>query len=208
MRKQTTLDGAYFEQLYQKDADPWKFATSDYEREKYERTVEAIGPDRVKAMLEVGCSIGVLTADLATRCDHLWATDISETALAAARRRCADRSNITFKLVNSAAASFAGSFDLIVLSEVVYYWDDSDIAAVATRISDVLQPGGRILLVHWLGDTDYPKSADEAVGALAAMLAVPVDVEVSDRTADYRLDVWRRRSPSRPTTDRLKTGSF
>jgi SAM-dependent methyltransferase len=208
MRKQNTLDGTYFEQLYQKDADPWKFATSDYEREKYRRTLEAIGPDRVKVALEVGCSIGVLTADLALRCDHLLATDISETALAAARQRCADLPNITFKRVNSAAASFTGAFDLIVLSEVVYYWDDRDIAAVATKISDVLRPGGRILLVHWLGETDYPKSADEAVGALAAKLAVPVDVEMSDRTSDYRLDVWRRREVSSPTTDRSTTGSF
>jgi hypothetical protein len=81
----------------------------------------------------------------------------------------------------------------MVLSEVVYYWDDLDLAAVAGAIRRALVPGGRILLVHWLGETDYPRSGDDAAAALAARLDGLFDVELQTREDQYRLDLWRRR---------------
>ena len=191
MRKTGTLDRAYFEGLYQAKGDPWDFASSPYEQAKYARTLEALGDERAVDGLEVGCSIGVLTRQLSRHCDRLTATDISQTALEQARARCADLANVSFRLVESAAASFEGRFDLIVLSEVVYYWADADIAAAAGALRQSLRPGGRILLVHWLGETDYPKTAGEAVGGLAGHLHGLYGVEAAERTADYRLDLWR-----------------
>ena len=32
----------HFEELYKKSEDPWSFATSEYERRKYERTLDAL----------------------------------------------------------------------------------------------------------------------------------------------------------------------
>ena len=37
-------DPGYFEQLYASDPDPWRFATSDYERDKYAATLDALPP--------------------------------------------------------------------------------------------------------------------------------------------------------------------
>jgi len=192
MRKTHTLGSAYFEGLYQTDDDPWKFATSAYEAEKYARTLEALGDEPVRAALEVGCSIGVFTAALARRCDHVTATEISPTALASARRRCSAQRNIDFRLVQSNGEPLGGPYDLVVLSEVVYFWDDADVAAFATQFEQALAPGGRVVLVHWLGETDYPKSADAGVDAFRRALRAPYAVEKAERTADYRLDVWRR----------------
>jgi chemotaxis methyl-accepting protein methylase len=93
--------------------------------------------------------------------------------------------------VSSAGASFDGAFDLIVLSEVIYYWDDADMDAVAEKLKASIAPGGRILMVHWLGETDYPKSADDAVQGLATRLKGLYAVERAERTEDYRLDLWR-----------------
>ena len=197
MRKTRTLDRNYFEGLYAACDDPWGFETSPYEQEKYARTLEALGRERVKQALEVGCSIGVLTQRLGERCDHLTATDLSPSALKAASARCAAVRNISFRLVSSAAESFEGRFDLIVLSEVVYYWDRTDLAIVATAIERSLADGGRLLLVHWLGETDYPMSGDEAVSALWSRLASPYLIERTERTADYRLDLWRRCAKAR-----------
>ena len=59
-----------------------------------------------------------------------------------------------------------GSFDLIVLSEVVYYWSSADIATAAAWISQRLEAGGDLLLVHWIGETDYPQTGDGAVEQL------------------------------------------
>ena len=68
MRRQT-MGADYFCDLYARDADPWKFASSDYERHKYEATLNALPMDRYVRGLEVGCSIGVFTSMLAPRCE-------------------------------------------------------------------------------------------------------------------------------------------
>jgi cyclopropane fatty-acyl-phospholipid synthase-like methyltransferase len=192
MRKTGTLGADYFESLYRAEEDPWKFATSAYEAQKYARTLAVLGDEPLGSVLEVGCSIGVFTAALARRCRHLVATEVSPTALDQARRRCAALPNIAFRLARSNADDLGGPYDLVILSEVVYFWDDADLAAFAERLEQALTPGGRAILVHWLGDTDYPKSADDAVADFAAALGGDYIVERCERTADYRLDIWRR----------------
>ena len=191
MRKSKSLDRAYFEGLYQQDEDPWNFNSSTYEQAKYEHTLSVLGDEPARHALEVGCSIGVLTEKLAAHCDRLLATDISPAALDQAKKRCERLANVSFQLVSSAAESFDGVFDLIVLSEVVYYWDDADIAKVADKLGTAIKPAGRLLMVHWLGETDYPKSADDAVGSLAARLGGAYIVDRAEQTNDYRLDIWR-----------------
>ena len=74
-RRKASLPSAYFEAIYQADADPWRFATSDYEREKYAATLAALPLQAYRSGFEVGCSIGVLTSQLARRCDRLLAVD-------------------------------------------------------------------------------------------------------------------------------------
>jgi cyclopropane fatty-acyl-phospholipid synthase-like methyltransferase len=192
MRKTRSLDVDYFETLYQSDPDPWNFTTSAYEAEKYEHTVRALGEERAARALEIGCSIGVLTQALAPLCDRLVATELSASALAQARERCQALAHVEFRLAKTPTEPVEGPFDLIVISEVAYYWDDHDLARMAQMIAHILAPGGRVLLVHWLGETDYPKSADEAVDTLAAHLASLITVEKQKRRAKYRLDLWRR----------------
>ncbi|MGL6044624.1 MAG: SAM-dependent methyltransferase, partial [Sandaracinobacteroides sp.] len=63
-----SLPPAYFDALYRDDPDPWRFATSGYEAGKYAATMDALPRGRYGSALEVGCSIGVLTAELARRC--------------------------------------------------------------------------------------------------------------------------------------------
>ena len=57
------LDREYFEELYAASPDPWNFETSDYEREKYARTLGVLGGRRFRRALEAGASIGVFTRD-------------------------------------------------------------------------------------------------------------------------------------------------
>jgi SAM-dependent methyltransferase len=192
MRRTHSLDGAYFDALYAADPDPWRFGSSPYEAAKYDDTIVALEGQRAQSALEVGCSIGVLTRRLAACCDRLVATDVAAAALDEARRCCSDLINVEFRLARSAGDAMHGRFDLIVLSEVVYYWDDCGISSVAGAIEASLVSGGRLMLVHWLGETDYPKSADDAVGALRAALGGVVCVQISERRKHYRLDVWRR----------------
>ncbi len=50
----------------------------------------------LRTALEIGCSIGVLTQQLATRCDRLLAVDAAPTALLPARQRCRDLTHVEF----------------------------------------------------------------------------------------------------------------
>ena len=56
---------ADFEARYRLDPDPWGYATSEYERDKYEATLAACGEGPFADALELGASIGVFTQLLA-----------------------------------------------------------------------------------------------------------------------------------------------
>ena len=86
-----------FDRIYAADADPWKFTTSWYEREKYAGTLAALGDRRFAAALEIGCSSSVFTRLLARRCETLLAVDVAEAALADARRSCAGLPGVRIK---------------------------------------------------------------------------------------------------------------
>lgn len=183
----TSISPAYFETLYTRDPDPWNFETSAYEAEKYAATVAALDRPTFASAAEIGCSIGVLTAMLAPRCEALIGVDFAETALTRARARCASLAHVRFALMRVPAAWPNGTFDLIVLSEILYFLDATDIVAVAARVLSTLRPQGRVLLVNYLGATDGPFSGDGAAeGFIANAALTPLSRQ---RTPLWRLDL-------------------
>lgn len=177
--------------MFASDPDPWRFETSAYEAAKYDATIAALGGRRYGSTLEVGCAIGVLTERLSAHSDDLLAIDVSETALASAAARCGG-AGVRFERCAFPAEAPAGGFDLIVLSEVLYYLDDGDLSVAGGWAEQALAPGGDMLLVHWTGDTDYPKSGDDAVTTFRAGIRAPLATLRADRHQRYRLDLWRR----------------
>ncbi len=182
-RRTATIPADYFDSLYAGDPDPWRFATSPYEAEKYAATIAALPARRFTAGLEVGCSIGVLTRQLTPFCDTLLALDGAEAALQQAKARC---TGVTFRRCMIPGEWPAGEFDLIVFSEVLYYLDALDIGRTATLAMQALKPGGSMLLVHYLGLTDYPTTGDDAANSfIAATKLVPA---LQLRQPGYRID--------------------
>lgn len=154
-----TLSAEYFDNVYQRRADPWSFETRWYEQRKRALTVAILPDERYQRALEIGCSIGVLTETLADRSDSLLALDISQAAVDRARQRLGDRAQIERADVSTSFPS--GQFDLIVLSEVGYYFGD-DLAAVLDAIEAGLAEGGTLVACHWRHPVeDYPRSGDE-----------------------------------------------
>jgi cyclopropane fatty-acyl-phospholipid synthase-like methyltransferase len=188
-----SLDRSYFEDIYARDRDPWRFATSAYERRKYRRTLSVLTRGRYRSALEVGCSIGVLTRQLAERCDRLEAVDIAAAPLAEARRRCADAPWVHIAQKAAPREWPEGLFDLIVLSEVVYYLSVEDVTLLGGRITAALATGGDLLLVHWIGPTNYPLSGDKATDLLLAQLRGVTTVLLRERHQAFRLDLVSRR---------------
>ncbi|MCZ4222544.1 bifunctional PIG-L family deacetylase/class I SAM-dependent methyltransferase [Pedobacter rhodius] len=185
-----TLDKTYFDALYHTSADPWDFEKSAYEQDKYLATIAAIPEADYTNALEIGCSIGVLTEMLSERCKHLVAMDISKTALERARQRLGKSYKVEFLLGGIPQDFPTGNFDLIIMSEVGYYLSMSDLLLTRQQIVNALLPGGVLILVHWIHFVaEYPLSGDEVHGCFNAIGISHLDAK---RTADYRLDVYRK----------------
>jgi len=192
MRTNATVPPDFFHDLYRDSPDPWRFETSEYEQAKYAATLAALPRARYRRGLEIGCSIGVLTERLASRCDSLLATDLSETALARARARCRHQPRVEFRCMTMPRDLPEGGFDLIVLSEVGYYWSQRDLATMAGFAAERLEVGGDLVLVHWIeGGDDKPLDGNQVHDRFAAE---PGFVVLRDENRDpYRLSVLQRR---------------
>ncbi len=189
-----SLGPDFFRDAYRGDADPWRLATRWYERRKYALTLAALTRPRYRSAFEPGCSVGVLTEQLADRCDRLLAWDLDPTARAQARARVADRPTAAVACGRVPGDWPAARFDLVVLSEVGYYLDPPDLARLVRRAHDCLEPGGEVVAVHWRHPVpEYPTTGDAVHDALLAHPGLHrLAGHVED---DFRLDVLVRVPP-------------
>jgi cyclopropane fatty-acyl-phospholipid synthase-like methyltransferase len=191
--REDSLPLRHFEALYARSEDPWHYASSAYEREKYAATLAALPHPRYRNGFEIGCSIGVMTDLLAERCDRLLAVEPVAAALEAAIMRNRRHHHVRFAPLFVPEQWPDGQFDLIVLSEVLDYLGREALAALAERLSEALEPQGDLILVHWIGKKRHaaalPSEASEILIQALADIARP---SLQRRNADYRLDVLSR----------------
>jgi hypothetical protein len=185
-----TTSAEFFEAKYQQSEDPWHFASNGYELERYAAILRALAPARYRHAFEPACSIGVLTAKLATICDRVEASDISATAVAHASQRCAALGNVTVGCA-SLSESIPASCDLLVFSEIGYYFHPSKLRTILAECITHLEANGTLLACHWLGhSSDHIMSGDETHAIIASM--PQIHLEHSERHPDFRLDRWRK----------------
>ena len=184
-----SLDQAFFDDFYGDHIDPWGFTSRWYERRKRALTVAALPRPRFGRAFEPGCSIGVLTAELAGICDSVLAADISEQPLRVARKRLGHDERVEFRRLSVPAQWPTGRFDLIVLSEVGYYCSPADLRVLIDLAAAALEPTGVLVACHWRHPVaDYPLSGDDVHRALRATRALAVLAE--HREEDFLLDVF------------------
>ncbi|MFJ4715544.1 class I SAM-dependent methyltransferase [Streptomyces sp. NPDC088785] len=140
---------SYFEGQYAHGTDPWHLAERWYDRRKYGLTVAALPRARYRRAFEPGCSVGVLSELLAGRCDALLSTDRVRPAVDTAARRLAGHPHATVRHMAVPEEWPADPFDLIVLSELLYYFDAATRARILERGVGSLSPGGHLVTVHW-----------------------------------------------------------
>jgi SAM-dependent methyltransferase len=192
----TSLPTTYFDGVYQANADPWAFATSPYERAKYEATLAALPNERYASAFEIGCSIGVLSEMLAKRCDKLLSVDASELPLETARQRLAPYPQVTIRQLSIPDQFPDDPFDLIILSEVGYYLVEADLQRARQAMLDHLNPGGHLLLVHWTPVVhDYPLTGDQVHEQFMAVAGddQPLMHLLNQRAETYRMDLFQKR---------------
>jgi cyclopropane fatty-acyl-phospholipid synthase-like methyltransferase len=185
----TSHGRGHFQRIYEAGKDPWNYQSSPYEKAKRDATIAALAGRRFRSGLEVGCSIGELTHRLADHCDQLLGVDFIDEALAVARVRCVNEAWVSFRNVQVPREWPEGRFDLIVLSEVLYFLSSEDGRKVVTRCKRYLTAAGVILLVNWLDKSpDDPCSGDAAAARFIETGRDWLRVGFNQRTERYRLD--------------------
>lgn len=187
----TSTSRSYFDQMYRDDVDPWRFESSLYEQRKYAVTVASLPRPRYCSAYEPGCSVGVLTELLATRCDRLLSSDFIPTALRRAQSRLKEVSHVRIEERSIPDQWPSGPFDLVVLSEIAYYFDETDLGSVMGCVMNSTGRGAHVVGVHWRGETDYPLTGDrshELIADNSGLLPV-----VHHREKEFVLDIWERR---------------
>jgi SAM-dependent methyltransferase len=163
-----TLDPGYFDAMYASSPDPWGFQTRWYEQRKHAISVDILPGRHYAEAFEPGCSIGVLTEMLAPRCGHLLSCDIADAAVQAAAHRTRNLPQVRVERRVIPRDWPPGQFDLIVLSEFLYYFC-ADLDLVLDLAVAALRDGGSLLAVHWLHPVaEYPRSGADVHRQLAA----------------------------------------
>lgn len=185
------VEAGEFERRYREDPDPWRYGSSPYERAKYDRTLAAIPGGRVGDGLELGCSNGTFSELLAPRCEHLLAIDFSPEAVRLAKRRTSRLADVTVERRDARAGLPPGRFDLIVCSEILYYWDRPDVEAFCASALRALGDRGCLIAVDWRGtDPEAPLDGPIVHGMLADALEPELIHTRSELHPSYLLDRW------------------
>jgi len=179
---------AYFDAMWALGDDPWEHGTRWYEARKYGLTVAALPRASYRRGFEPGCGAGFLTMRLASRVQHLVAMERSARGAEATRCRCASRPNVAVLRGQVPTSWPGGAFDLIVLSEVLYYLDDAALEEVLARSTDSLEAGGHLVAVHYRQLVrEHARTGDEVHDRLHRSWPDPV---VAHREADFVLEVF------------------
>ncbi|HEX3795902.1 MAG TPA: SAM-dependent methyltransferase [Acidimicrobiales bacterium] len=186
----TSTKKSYFDEIYRDDADPWQFETSPYEKRKYAITMASLPRLRYASAFEPGCSVGVLSEQLASRCDHVLATDFIAPALQRAQDRLKDLPHVTVQEGSIPDDWPAGPFDLVVLSEIGYYFDEVDLVRIVTLVLGSTLPGAHLVGVHWRGDTNYALSGDRVHEVITSCSGLSRCVQHEED--EFVLGVWER----------------
>jgi SAM-dependent methyltransferase len=186
-----TVSKEFFEEKYRASCDPWSFSSSSYELNRYDEIIRLLGGRMFDHGFEPGCSIGVLTERLAARCGNLSAMDISPTAVAMAQQRCERYPNVI--VVEGAIPDDLprDTFDLIVFSEIGYYFERGILAGVRDVLTECLTKQGVLVGAHWLGvSADHLLTGDEVHEVLRS--ARSLRMTASRRHNGFLLESWER----------------
>lgn len=143
-----SVDARYFETFY-RHPDPWGYRTRWYEQRKRALLLAALHRPHYRRGLELGCSIGETTAMLAPRCKELVATDANAVAVEQAQSRVEDMSQVRVMCMRHPQQWPRQNFDLVVFSELGYYFDAGDLDATLNLVMRSLDDDALVLACHW-----------------------------------------------------------
>ncbi len=178
----------YFDELHARQ-DPFGYQHSWYEARKRALLLASLPCRRYRRGWEAGCSNGVLTRELASRCDGLLATDLSAAALQQARQSTRDLPHVRLQQARHPGQWPQGDFDLIVCSEMGYYLPSSELPALRDGLHAALAADGLLVACHWRVPFEQAQCSAEAVHATLGEHLATVFTYCD---ADFLLQGWAR----------------
>ena len=216
----------YFDALYHNNTDPWQYQTRWYEKRKRDICLALLPQQYYNTAIELGCGNGIFSELLAHRCHALVSIDGNAQAVRLAKQRVTALRHVrilqevipnvlsnlpsalmqAYPLSDDTLAS-KPAFDLMVISEILYYLSLEDIDIVIDWIEKHLAPYGTLLCCHWRYPIDGFKMNGELVHQRLqqafdwvansredGQAAFHHQSKISD--SDFLLDVWQRTSTS------------
>lgn len=139
-----------FEALYAADPDPWKVRDSWYERRKEAVLLALLSRERYEHAWDAASGTGALARALASRCGHVTASDVSPRAVGLTEQLLLglpDTTAVVSRLPE--VPPLAGTPDLVVLSEVLYYLPDEERGRSLDAVGEVAAARAEVVVVHW-----------------------------------------------------------
>lgn len=108
-----------------------------------------------------------------------------------ARLRCRDYPQVHIRQGALPVDVPARQCDLIVFSEVGYYFNPDDLESLVLQLWSALEPGGRLIACHWLGHSDdHQLHGAEVHDILVRVLGGRADLKSADH--GYTLQRWSK----------------
>lgn len=213
---------SYFDELYNDNTDPWQYQTRWYEERKRNTCLALLPQPHYERAIELGCGNGVLSELLAHRCQDLISIDGNHQAVKLAKERLAALPHARViqgivpdklfslkelleqrKPLSKNTSINQPPFDLIVISEILYYLSSSDIDVVINWALHNLALNGTLLCCHWRYAIDGFAMTGESVHQRLHQVftnnnenqyAFNHQSQMID--SDFLLDIWQRSSTS------------
>jgi SAM-dependent methyltransferase/DNA-directed RNA polymerase subunit RPC12/RpoP len=159
-----TLD---WENLYRRVVEPWAYSSRAVEILKYRFLLKICGQllDQTSGIVvDVGCSLGRLSADLALRGATVMALDISPTAMHRAKELyIGNQRSPKFAVASCTRLPIAtGMSDLVIIADGLFAYNISleDCHTAIREANRVLKNGGKIVLMDYMKPEAFDSFVD------------------------------------------------
>lgn len=170
--------------LYDSTDDPWCFRSSAYEKTRFRMTMASLEGKNYTQLLEIGCGNGELARHLFSSTQRYVGVDASSVALEAAR--CAVP-NAEFEERFLPCDLPDGQYELIVLSEVLYFLDRAGIESLAGQLRH-RWPAAQLLCVNYLGPSGNELQGEESFDYVVQALGSHYRHELVLMDESFRID--------------------
>ena len=179
-----------FEGYLRADPQSRPALSAEHQRFRHQSIMGTLSRRYYAHAFEPGCGAGELTAQLARTCDRVSAIDVRPSEAARARSRCAPWGSADVRCADIRTYVPEDPVDLIVFSEIGYYFSAPELIGIARNLVSRMMPGGEFIAAHWLNPgMDRVLHADAIHCQLLANL--PLRWLTGERSGGLRIDLWK-----------------